>query len=99
MNTMIFVRSSTLGFREKDRGRRLVERLARVQDPAGFSVDGELVGALDHVAEGMMARMPVRRAAAPRRAIEQRDADLAAWQIGERLNEKRRGGGRRGLGR
>src|SRR5262249_37955985 len=42
-----------------DRGRRLVERLARVQDPAGFSVDGELVGALDHVTEGMMARMPV----------------------------------------
>ena len=82
-----------------DRGRRLVERLARAQNSAGFSVDGELVAALDHVAEGVMARMPVRGTAAPRRAIEQRDADLAARQIGERLNEQRLGGRRRGLGR
>ena len=79
-----------------DCGRRLVERLACVQDPAGLAVDGELVGALDHVAERVMARMPVRRAAAPRRAIEQRDADLAAREIGERLDEERLGGGRRG---
>lgn len=33
-----------------DCGRWLVERLVRVQDPAGPAVDGELVGALDHVA-------------------------------------------------
>jgi hypothetical protein len=69
--------------------RRLVERLACVQDAAGLAVDGELVSALDHVAERVMARMPVRRAAAPRRAIEQRDADLAARQIGERLNSEK----------
>jgi hypothetical protein len=82
-----------------DCGRRLVERLARVDNAGGLAVDGELVGALDHVAERVMARMPVQRAAAPRRAIEQRDADLAARQIGEWLDEKRLGGGRRGLGR
>src|SRR5438105_7462237 len=82
-----------------DCGWRLVERLARVQDAAGLAVDGELVSALDHVAECVMARMPVRRAAAPRRAIEQRDADLATRQIGERLDEERLQGGRRGLGR
>ena len=41
----------------------------------------------------------MRRAAAPRRAIEQRDADLAARQIGERLDEERLGAARRGLGR
>jgi hypothetical protein len=46
-----------------------------------------------------MARMPVRRAAAAGRAIEQRDADLAARQIGERLDEERLGGRWRGLGR
>jgi putative transposase len=59
----------------------------------------QLEEVLDHIAERVMARMPVRRAAAPRRAIEQRDADLAARQIGERLDEERLGGGRRGLGR
>src|SRR5207248_8970306 len=101
MNTMIFVRLSVLGFRDTEwsAGGRVVERLAGIQDAAGLAVDGELVGALDHVAERVMARMPVRRAAAPRRAIEQRDADLAARQIGERLDEERLGGGRRGLGR
>src|SRR5438477_9291426 len=46
-------------------------RLARVQDATGLAVDGELVGAFDHVAERVMARMPVRRAAAPGRALEQ----------------------------
>jgi hypothetical protein len=43
--------------------------------------------------------MAVWRAAAPRRAIEHRDADLAARQIGERLDEERLGGARRGLSR
>ena len=79
--------------------RWLVECLARVQDAAGLAVDGELVGAFDHIAERVMARMAVGRAAAPRRAIEQRDADLATRQIGERLHEELLGGARRGLGR
>src|SRR5215211_1535750 len=82
-----------------DCGRRLVERFARVEGPAGLAIDGELVGALDHVAKRVMARMPVRRAAASGRAIEHRDSNLAARQVGERLDEKRLGSRRRGLGR
>jgi hypothetical protein len=68
-------------------------------DPTGLAVDGEFVSALDHVAKRVMARMAVRRTAAPRRAIEQDDADLAAREIGERLDEERLGSDRRGLGR
>jgi hypothetical protein len=45
-----------------------------------LAVDGEFVGAFDRAAERVVARMPVRRAAAPGRAIEQRDAHLAARQ-------------------
>ena len=68
MNTMIFVCLSVLGH-GVEYGRRLVERLARVQDAAGLAVDGELVGALDQVAKRVMARMPVGRAAALRPSI------------------------------
>jgi hypothetical protein len=46
-----------------------------------------------------MARMPMRRAAAAGRAIEQCDSNLAARQISERLDKERLGGGGRGLGR
>src|SRR5215468_650853 len=43
--------------------RRLVEHLAGLQGARRCAIDGELVGALDHIAERVMTRMAVRRAA------------------------------------
>src|SRR3954468_6369827 len=75
----------------------LIEGITRLQEDAPLPIDAELVGAFHDVTKRMMAGMAMPRAAAPRVAVQEADAHLAARQIGKRLNEDLpgTGGGRR----
>src|SRR5215469_8541591 len=70
-----------------DGPRRLVERVPGLEQTRRLAVDRELVGALDRVAERVMAGMAMRRAGGSRGALDDADADLASRQIGEWLGE------------
>src|SRR3954465_9953281 len=43
------------------RPRRLIKRVARLQRAYRAAIDAEFIGALDHIAERVVARMTVRR--------------------------------------
>src|SRR5439155_21980413 len=71
-----------------DRARRLIKDVAGLQDAGRLVIHPELVRPLDHVAEGVMTRMLVRRTAVAWSAVKQRDPHLASGQIGKRRREQ-----------
>src|SRR5262245_27035504 len=75
---------------------RLKEGLTLGQDRLGAVVELDLVGAFQHVAEIMRARMAMRRRAPTRRDVERDHHHFAARDVGERLlHELAHLGGRR----
>src|SRR5690348_6023455 len=60
---------------------RFVKDVAGFEEARRLAVDGELVSTLEHVTKGVVAGMPVRRACGTRRAVKERDADLASREV------------------
>src|SRR5262245_30352729 len=70
-----------------NRPRRLVERVSGLEQTRRLTVDRELVCALEHVSERVVAGVAVRRAGEPRRPVDDAYADFSSRQIREWLRD------------
>src|SRR5262249_55013171 len=75
----------------------LVECVPGLQKTRRLVVDRKLVRAFHHISKRVVARMPMRRAADPRRALDKAHTYLSSRQIGERLRKNLRNARARGL--